>query len=336
MPPTCAGGCRWPTSRSRAGPAHDGDRVAADTGEFAGHDSRPLTGTCPNFWPGRTVPFGEVRYIRPTAAFPQIRLRFTPAAGHVYGAATTAPSANPPDDENIVAVVYDANRGDWVGYTDTNPRTSTVPGSIFAVDDQGRSRGYLDDACDGFVRVRLELAGRTLSSYARIGSGPPTYAPDALPIRSVADELEQAMFGPTVDPAEVTPERVEEIVRRAFESIRLLNAPAMNQGGMAAHDTGFGRRREPIMAPALVDTVALEQLHQTLLAALRGGSAPWFADVLRAHDQVGDLSDRGRRRMPALMRGADGRHLTLTRRQIETIRALVRGPVFPDAETEQP
>jgi hypothetical protein len=89
------------------------------------------------------------------------------------------------------------------------------------------------------------------------------------------------------------------------------------------------------MAPSLVDTKALENLHESLLVALRGGSAPWFADVLRDFDQVGDLTDRGRRKMPALMRGADGRHLTLTRRQLDLIRTLVRGPVFPDA-TEGP
>ena len=56
------------------------------------------------------------------------------------------------------------------------------------------------------------------------------------------------------------------------------------------------------MARSLVDTAALEQLHQSLLVALRSGAAPWFADVLRDHDEVGDLSDRGRRKMPAMMR----------------------------------
>ena len=86
------------------------------------------------------------------------------------------------------------------------------------------------------------------------------------------------------------------------------------------------------MARSLVDTAALEQLHQSLLVALRSGAAPWFADVLRDYDEVGDLSDRGRRKMPAMMRGADGRHLALTRRQVATIRALARGPVFPDEE----
>jgi aspartokinase-like uncharacterized kinase len=90
------------------------------------------------------------------------------------------------------------------------------------------------------------------------------------------------------------------------------------------------------MAPALVDSVALENLHQSLLVALRSGTAPWFADVLRDYDEIGDLSDRGRRKMPAMMRGADGQHLTLTRRQIDLIRTLIRGPIFPAASGETP
>jgi len=53
--------------------------------------------------------------------------------------------------------------------------------------------------------------------------------------------------------------------------------------------------------------------------------------VLRDYDEVGDLSDLGRRKMPAMMRGADGRYLALTRRQVNLIRALARGPIFPDA-----
>ncbi len=84
------------------------------------------------------------------------------------------------------------------------------------------------------------------------------------------------------------------------------------------------------MARALVDSQALRELHQSLLVALRSGAAPWFADVLRDYDQVDDLTDRGRRRMPAMMRGADGRHLALTRRQVALIRTLARGPVFPN------
>ncbi len=312
------------------------DRVEADSGEFVDHTRHALAGDCVNFWNGRTIPFGHVQYIKPTAAHPEIRLRFTPAAGFVYGSSDTAPGAGPPTDPNVRAVVYDASRGTWRGYQDQNVSTITVPGRIYAVDSRGRSRGYLDDGCDGLVRVTLTVGGTTLSAYGRVGAGPPAYAPDALPIRSVADELEQALLGPTVSAAQASLERVEEIIRRAFETVRLMNTAEMNQSGMVDHDVQAGRRRDPIMAVSLVDEVALENLHQSLLIALRSGTAPWFADALRDYDEIGDLSDRGRRKMPAMMRGADGRHLTLTRRQIDLIRTLMRGPIFPDTGRETP
>lgn len=311
------------------------DKVEADSGEFSDHTRQPLAGACANFWSGKTVPFGHVQYIKPTDAHPEIRLRFTPAAGFVYGASRTQPPPGPPADPNLRDIVYDASpgQGSWLGYADDGPAI-TVPGGIYAGDSQGRSRGYLDDGCDGLVRVTLTVGDQPLSAYGRVGTGPPTYAPDAMPIRTVADELEQALLGPTAQPAEATLERVEEIVRRAFETVRLMNTAAMNQGGMAAHDQRQGRRQDPIMAAPLVDDIALANLHQSLLVALRSGTAPWFADALRDFDEVGDLSDRGRRKMPAMMRGADGQHLTLTRRQIDLIRTLVRGPIFPSGGRE--
>jgi len=315
------------------------DAIRADSAAFSDHARRALNGTCANFWPGKTIPFGHVQYIKPTAAHPEIRLRFTPGVGGVYGASRRRPPAGPPADENISDIVYDGTRGGWLGHSDAETDVpTTAPGGIYRGDAAGRSVGYLDDGCDGLVRVRLAVGARTLSAYGRVGSGPPAYAPDAQPIRTVGDELEQALFGPSVQPGEATIERVEEIVRRAFETVRLMNTAAMNSqaDSMVGHDAGEGRRREPIMAPSLVDDVAVENLHQSLLVALRSGTAPWFGDVLRDYDEIGDLSDRGRRKMPAMMRGADGRHLTLTRRQIDLIRTLVRGPVFPDDEGGHP
>ncbi|MGE5765354.1 MAG: hypothetical protein ACM3ZF_16245 [Mycobacterium leprae] len=313
----------------------EADSVDADTGDITDHARHPLVGISQNFWPGKSIPLGSVQVIRPTAEHPEIRLRFTPGPGFVYGASATQPAAGPPADPNLRDVVYDAGRGRWLGHTDSGWE-STVPGVIYASDAQGASRGYLDDTCDGLVRVTLTIEDRTLAAFGRVGAGPPAYAPDGLPIRSVADELEQALFGPDVSAAEASLERVEEIVRRAFETVRLMHTPSMNTGGMAAHDAALGRRRDPIMARALVDTQALQELHESLLVALRSGAAPWFGDVLRDYDEIGDLSDRGRRKMPAMMRGADGRHLALTRRQVALIRTLVRGPVFPDDGQETP
>ncbi len=319
------------------------DKINASTPTFSDHLAHQLEGRSANFWPGLVVPFGWVRYIKPTAAFPEIRLRFTPAGGFVYGSGKSAPSrSNRPDDPNLRAIVYDARRGKgtWLGYSEPNRDPGlaelTQPASIYAghsKDQQWVSKGYLDDECDGLVHVELSAGRRVLSAYARIGAGPPAYAPDTFPVRTILNELEQAMFGPSVSDEEATLERAEEIVRRAFETMRLMNTKAMNTGSgfnnMAYMDNNdVNRAQEAIMAPALVEQRSLLSLHQSVITALRSGTAPWFVDVLRQYDQIGDLSTKGRRKMPALMRGADGRHLTLTRRQVDIIRKVAARDVF--------
>jgi hypothetical protein len=100
---------------------------------------------------------------------------------------------------------------------------------------------------------------------------------------------------------------------------------------MVRQDTNdFGRYFEPIMAPAIVDNHAILALHQNVLTALRSGTGAWFVDALRRPEEVGDLSDVGRRKMPAMMRGADGRHLVLTRRQIDAVVMAAMGSLFSD------
>ena len=62
------------------------------------------------------------------------------------------------------------------------------------------------------------------------------------------------------------------------------------------------------MAPSLVDNLAVRALHRAGLQrpaqrARRRGSPT----SLRRPEEIGDLSNAGRRKMPALMRNADGR-----------------------------
>ena len=80
-----------------------------------------------------------------------------------------------------------------------------------------------------------------------------------------------------------------------------------------------GRLFAPAMASSLVDNLAVRALHERIYSALKSGSAPWFAEVLRKPEEIGDLSDKVRRKMPPMLRGADGRALTLTRRQISRV-----------------
>jgi hypothetical protein len=75
----------------------------------------------------------------------------------------------------------------------------------------------------------------------------------------------------------------------------------------------------PVFAPHSADTLAIMSLHQRVYTAMRGGAAPWFPALLRKPSEVADFTDGGRRKMPALMCGADGNYLALTHRQIRTM-----------------
>ncbi len=298
------------------------DIVNAQTGAFNDHVPHALNGVALNFITGKSVPFGQVQFVRPSAEAPEIRLRFTPAAGRVY------------------RDVYDASKGTWKGFiepgdmkTDPNGvRRCTNPSDIYdghTKDGNWVSAGDFDDACDGFVSIALDAPGGELTAFARVSVGPPTFAPDSLPVRTVADELEQVLLGPDFDGpvTETEMAEVREIVRRALETVRLMNTAHLNSAapgvdGMALSDfLTWKRALEPIVVPAVADSLAIRARHERVLIALESGTLAWFARILRDYSDVGLLTDDGRRRMPALMRGADGNHLALTRRQVSKVRA---------------
>lgn len=310
------------------------DAVLADTGDFSDHTAKPLLGRGTNLKAGKSIPFGSVRYLRPTAAFPEVRLRFTPSRGKVYG-----PKAG---DPNTVDDVYNAAAGRWVGFRDSAPPpgapASTQPGGIYAHARGSRaSLGYLDDSCDGIIEVQITpLGSPVLRALARVTVGPPAFAPDSWPIRSLADELEQIVLGPAVQGA-VPGAEARAIVRHALETIRLMNTDEMNTGGMAFHDTGFDRAAEPIFPPTRARYANVTQIHQLLWESLAGldaapgtperadaiGTLEQMAGILRDPAAVAELGNPGRRRMPGMMRGSDGRHLALTHRQIDKVQKVL-------------
>ena len=332
------------------------DMVTASTGWFADHDDHVLLGSCKNFVPGGQINFGHVRFIRPNEKFGEIRLRFTPAHGLIYGPhRTTDPTTRQPDPAiPAERAIYDPSK-DWVGFGNDPDKVAnqTLPPSLYAIEPPAPSwlnnniavsRGYLDDACDGFVEVRLTLpTGKQFTAAARICAAPPAVVPDSLFIRSLADDLEQVIYGPEVprlEPFEVTRARALNIVRRAYETVRFMNVVVMNGNNFKgrpallldsmpeeeAADTE--RAIRPIMAPGSVDTLGIMTLHEQVFAALRGGAAPWFLKILRRPDEVADFTDRGRRKMPALMCGADNSYLALTYRQIDSIRKVSEDAPF--------
>jgi len=332
------------------------DKIEARIDGIRDHQRWALLGVCENFLAGRVLPLGYVQFIKPTITHPEIRLRFTPAAGKVYGSSRerhTSSSTVLPDPiiDNDNLILYDDKKGQWRGYKESVGPTLTNPAQIYAGYTDGAyqvSWGYLDDECDGYARVTLSLVdGSTLTAQAHIGAGPPAFAPDTLPVRVVSDELEQILLGPTVDETPVPIEEAEELVRRALETVRLMNTAVMNGNSingrwniastMVRQDTNdFERYYEPIAATSLVDNLALRALHERVFGGLAAGGAPWFAQALRRPEEIGDLSDATRRKMPALMRGADGRGLTLTRRQIDlVVKAAAQAMFQAPAESDE-
>lgn len=314
------------------------DRIDAVTGEITDHRRHELLGECKNFIDNEKLPLGFVQYLKPSDEHPEIRLRYTPAHGKVYGSKSTEP------DPFVVKAIYDPEKGGWKGYkepynpkNDLGGRRLTNPSQIFAGYDTPNAinpdfhvgYGYVDDECDGIVEACLIIGEKTLSAFARVAAGPPTFAPDGKPVRSVADELEQALLGPQAKASAEEIQAVRGIVRSALETVRLMNTAEMNKPGivrgvgMARMDIlDYGRKSEPIFDPEVVDDLAIRTRHERVLLALESGSLAWFARVLREYDKVGDLTDEGRRKMPGMMRSADGRHLALTRRQVSKVKAM--------------
>jgi hypothetical protein len=331
------------------------DKVTAEVVIHGNNHTRlELKGECKNFKVGKHLPMGAAQFIRPDAKHPEIRLRITPAKGHVYGASRKRVEVY--GQKKVKDPLYEMigedfllykKKGSWHKYQEgpTTYPITTAPGNIFAgyegKNEKGQdvrfSWGYLDDAFDGYVSVTLG----SLTTKAHVSAGPPAYAPDTLPIRVVTDELEQILLG-SDRTDEVPIEEAQEIIRRALETVRLMNTAIMNgnpyegmkriASTMVAQDTNdTGRMFEPIMATSIVDNLAVRSLHERVYNGIAAGATPWFESALRRPNMIGDLSDAERRKMPALMRGADGRALCLTHRQINTIIQCAANAMFKEA-----
>ncbi len=324
------------------------DKITGDVAPFNDHVARQVSGVCENFRDGKFIHFGYVRYIKPTADYPGIRLRFTPGHGLVYGASKIIPGTkdkiDPVFEGHPERIVYDSEKGSWLNFqvdvnSNTNPNPSDIyQGTATATAAPAIGWGYIDDVCDGPVTASLKLKdGTMLSARAWVSSCMPAFAPDSEPMRTVADDLEQLILGHEIADEEISLDAAAEIVRRALETIRFINTRAMNANVIEGRSNigstlyrqdsnDYGRNFAPGMASSIVDNLAVRALHERIYAAICGGSAPWFAAVLRRPEEIGDLSDEVRRKMPPMLRGADGRALTLTRRQISKIvKAAAKG-----------
>ncbi|MDQ4096776.1 MAG: hypothetical protein M3144_02755 [Actinomycetota bacterium] len=333
-----------------------GDRVTAEV-TLSGDQTarRPLLGRSPSEAanPLATlndpVPLGSVQLTRPTDDFPELRLRFTPAAGHVYGPtnlATRTEEYRLPDDRLILNP--DAT---WCRFVLTADDPRTNPQGLFAgvVEPVGGvaryvSLGLIDDVCDGVVTCALE--GATMA-VARVAVGPPSFAPDRRPLVTIAEGLLDRVDRTSVaDPAyvseneELTALEVRDLMERALETMANMNvdvqtdrsrrenaAIALAQG--LPPDDAADRTLPPV-PPVLGRPLPLTEMgrqrHRRFVAL------EVFEDILREQPELLDQRvrepltreryyDRG---MPYVMRGSDRYPLHLTRRQYALLEAWAR------------
>ena len=340
----------------------DADKILADTERIEGFDVHTLEGRCENFVGGLSgdfIPLGKVQYIRPTDDFGQIQLRFTPATGKVYGPTGRG------EDPNVAKALYDAGegRGTWHLHQDGDDGTPpfTNPGGIYGqrrnengqlVDENGTvitrdnnlrpvNLGYLDDSCDGIISVEITGTENPLSAYARVSVGPPDFAPDSLSVRTVQDELEQFIRGTQAN-GSVTVEEAADILRRAMETVRLMNTVYMNgPGGLPGHLRSFDPSRRqfwtlssPEQTDRRLDPRRIIAHHSDTLEDIIDDEEISFEvnEFIRRSERVGELTDEILQKMPAMMRGSDGMPLALTKRQRAKLDAGTNG-LEPDGTT---
>ena len=322
---------RWRVSVANLKAHHytlaNGDRIAASA-ELAGDDTgkRTLRGASPQSAPrplvpaGRSVPLGNVQLTRPTAGFPELRLRFTPAGGFVYGP-TDLPARGSRFVLPLERLILNPDSA-WGRFVVSGDDPRVAPAALFAgADDVGRSLGLVDDTCDGVVRCTVPGVPPVV---ARIVVGPPDFAPDRRPVVSAADGLtDRVRRGDVRDPAYVADEslttlEIRDLMERVLETMDNMNLDAEN-----SRLGGEFPLLEPLPGRPLPLTEFGRQKHRRFVAL------EVFEDILREQPDLVERVIREPlaqspvfdRRMPALMRGADGRPMHLTRRQYDLLMA---------------
>ncbi|MEV3987275.1 hypothetical protein AB0J57_00025 [Streptomyces sp. NPDC049837] len=328
------------------------DRIDA-TVEVAGnqHERRPLEGRSPQTAarplvpPGRHVPLGSVQIPRPSAAFPELRLRFTPAAGLVYGPTNLLERTDryPLPAEQL----FLSPNSRWCEFRAAgNPDPRTAPSGLFAgasAQDGGVSFGLVDDVCDGLVTVTVgELTAR-----ARIVVTPPDFAPDRRPFTSLADGLTDRVKRAEVreptyisENQQLTALEVRDLFERALEAMDSVNVDAQNQRATGenidnAQDEGSPiaearARTFPTPVPLAGITLALTERGRR--KHRRFPALEVLEDLIREQPNfiqqfVRPPATEDRwydRRMPVAVRGSDAFPMHLTRRQYDLLVAWAR------------
>jgi hypothetical protein len=230
-----------------------------------------------------------------------VRVRFTPAAGEVYGPPTTS-FAQAPGTLRPHMIVKPENRilnpqAAWTQYNaDYSVYRSPEPSDTYdgADIDDSRSWGVVDDTCDVVVQADLVVDGIRFQAQARVVAGPPDFAPDRRPFVSLADDL--ADRDPPHFPDEETfaaaQRRVNDLFQRALEVASLFNVDAnraraiRTNGANPPQVSGLPRTDAAMMT---AEDTPYADLSTTAASSVPHARLPLTDLVARAHGQLADF-----------------------------------------------
>jgi hypothetical protein len=203
----------------------------------------------------KPIPLGHFQAIKPIPSITIgvdlsiLRVRFTPAAGHVFGppeAITGPASPLPPGGAldpktlggRLHTIVPPENRilssnTPWSSYTMDRPdQQDPQPADSYDGARVGvnRSWGVVDDTCDGTIEAQVVVGGQRFSAMARVFSSCPDFAPDRRPFYSFADDLADRDFGPVED--EDLETEICHLLTRVFETASMVNLDATRDHGI--------------------------------------------------------------------------------------------------------
>ena len=349
---------QWKIEVANLKPFHytlaDGDRLFAQV-EISGDITTkqallaisPTDSSPPLATEANPVTFGHIQLTIPNETFPEIRLRFTPAKGDVYG-----PTNLP---ERLEALRQRVNDSQWQNFRlpdqnlILNPEATwcqfsigddsrTNPGGLLAIeDDTGISLGLVDDVCDGIITCSVQ----GISAVARIVVAPPDYAPDRRPLTSLADGLSDRVSRQEVSDAdyveemELTTAEVADLMERVLETMEAMNLDYQNNRARAENRSIALNQGLPVNAAedkafASIEAISGRPLPLTEFGRRRHRrfvSLEVWEDRLRENPDLISKWIREPmtgeryydREMPALMRGSDRYPMHITRRQYDLL-----------------
>ncbi|MBY5376644.1 hypothetical protein [Rhizobium leguminosarum] len=311
---------------------------------------------------GLSIPVGSVQLSKPTAEFPELRMRFHPPTGLVYGPSDLLEriAAHPQPGEwrafdlpdrlilNPDAAWPNYVFGELLGSPAILDDFRKTPRGIHATFPGVRSQslGLVDEVTDGIIICKIgDVQGR-----ARVAVGPPDFAPDRRHPVSMQDGLADRVDRATIR-AGLPMDELEELVRDIFERA-LETSDAMNKdteldrlhGGRDAQERlrrANGDRDQPAVAtiwPTRDEVASTAHRADALPVSFAGRrkhkryvAVEYLRDRLREDPALLEKWIRRPRdgfqdfdrRMPPLMRGSHGGPMNVTQRQYEMLTAWV-------------